>query len=167
MILRSKRLIPAVGVAAILLPALAYAAADMPPRKGGWWDTTIVTSQGTTKYHVCSDAAAEAAYRATTAQMEKLAGCTVRSLTKTATGWTRVSACEEDGRVAKTMTGTLTGDLNTGYKLETVTTGSYPSRTVATQKLLGACPAGRKPGQLVGSDGKVGPYPPPIPAWMK
>jgi hypothetical protein len=169
MILRSKRLIPAAGVAAILLPAIAYAAAaDVPLRKGGWWETTLTTPGGASKYHVCSDAAAEAANRATYAEMDKLAGCSVTSVTKTATGWTKMSTCRgENGKVTGTITFTLTGDLNTGYKTETTGTGSFTSGSRTTQKLLGACPAGRKPGQRVTSDGKVGPYPPPIPAWMK
>jgi hypothetical protein len=155
----------AVLVAAALAPSLTTAQSPAPPqRKPGWWETTMTMSAPMAMkqtMRTCTDAASEKANNAFSSNMQARGTCTQGPIRRTPAGWAFSSTCKE-GKMTTTTSGVVSGDFNSGYRMEAVTRMSpapmpqmAETRMTVDAKWLGACPAGRKPGDVVMANGMV------------
>jgi hypothetical protein len=153
--------------AAFAIPAAASRAATppIPARKAGWWEiNTQVTANSPMMFatvHLCTDAATEAKTSAFAARQAPDADCSSGPTARTAAGWSFAMTCKMQG-MTMTTAGTASGDFNSNYRAESTTRMSpapmpqlAETRTVMTSRWLGACPAGRKPGDMVMGNGMV------------
>lgn len=150
---------PVSVVAAIALAGVATAAASQsaPQRKPGWWDVTVRVMGFNSKVQVCTDARTEAAYPATAGNPGDR--CSPAVNRKTPQGWAFSTTCQTPNGPSRTN-GVVTGDFQSSYHVEATTqvpgmpAGMGPVATRIDGKYLGACPAPRKPGEMV-MNGKV------------
>jgi hypothetical protein len=161
--------VPLLAAAAVLVPAAALAAAApaAPHRKAGWWEMTSTMAMPTTmttKMNMCTDAATEARNNAFASnQGPGVANCTQGPMGRTPTGgWTFSSTCKMQGGITTTTSGVATGDFNSNYRVEATTRMSpapmpqmAETKMTLTGRWLGACPAGRVPGDMVMANGMV------------
>ncbi len=137
--------------------------AAAPVRKPGFWETTM-TMEGPHAHvmvtKVCTDAALE---RRTAMFGGANPGkdCSVHEMHRTAGGFAFRSVCKRHD-VTTTTAGKATGDFNSLYRVESTTRISAASgppgrerHMVMDNRWLGACPAGRKPGDLILPSGEV------------
>jgi hypothetical protein len=134
-----------------------------PVRKPGFWETTM-TMEGPHAHvmvtKICTDAALERR-TATFGGANPGKDCAVHEMHRTVGGFAFRSVCKRHD-VTTTTAGTATGDFNSRYRVESTTRISAASgppgrerHMVMDNRWLGACPAGRKPGDLVLSNGEV------------
>lgn len=157
-----------VSVLSVLVAASAAsvlaAPAGPPQRKAGWWEITTQMAAPmamTQKMNFCTDAATEARNSALAGNMQSQGDCTQGPIARTPGGWSFSSTCKMQG-MTMTTSGTATGDFQSNYRVD-ATTKMEPapmpqmaqSRMTITAKWLGACPAGRKPGDMVMGNGMV------------
>jgi hypothetical protein len=127
----------------VALAAGALAQVAEPHRKAGWWEMTAHLPNGTsmTRY-LCLDTAFDAHHSV----LAKQAGCT-QTVETVAGGYSFKKSCGGEN-----TSGTAIGDFNSGYKI-TEQRGTAKIQTDA--RWIGACPAGRKPGDMQMPDGSV------------
>ncbi|WP_309645972.1 DUF3617 family protein [Phenylobacterium sp.] len=147
----------AVGEAA---PAAANAPvsgpAAMPKRKPGLWSQTVTMAEFSQTTRICLDAAAEA-------KLSVLGGQATQDMCQQTTmtpklggGWTFSSVCDMGSGGKTTSTGTITGDFDTKYRMESdsTTEGAGAPQMNGSRKMVmeaawqGPCPADFKPGDM-------------------
>jgi hypothetical protein len=151
-----------VAIAALtvaVLGGVAVAQISPPLRKAGWWETTMIMNMGgrqqTMVTQGCTDEATEKASSVFSAGVAARGNCTRRDVTQIPGGWQSTSVCNF-GSGTRTSTATVTGDYQSHLHMELVSESAHgPDRTVMEMKWLGACPAGRKPGDVVLPGGMV------------
>lgn len=159
--MRVSALLAAALVGAVAAPAAAQMV--MPTRKPGYWDQTMVMPgpQGTTmKSQFCTDAAVEKSI-SVFGQQTAQASCSKNNVRRTPTGFAFESTCTF-GKSTTTTVGTATGDFSKAYTVSMVTKSNPPlapgmaeTKMSIQAKWLGACPTGRKPGDMVMPGGMV------------
>ena len=92
--------------------------------------------------HLCLDAAFDSRHSV----LAKQEGCT-QTVETVAGGYSFKKACG-----GQTTTGTAIGDFHTAYK---ITEQRGPARVQTAARWAGACPAGRKPGDMQMPNGTV------------
>ncbi len=109
----------------VVIAAGASAQVAEPHRKAGWWEMAAHLPNGTTMTRYLC---LDAAFDSRHSVLAKQEGCT------------------------ETTTGTAIGDFNSAYK---ITEQRGPARIQTDARLAGACPAGRKPGDMQMPNGTV------------
>ncbi len=111
-------------------------------------DQTMVTQD-------CTDDTSEKERSVLSAGAAVRGNCSRREVSQIAGGWQSTSVCNF-GSGPQTTTATVTGDFQSHVHIEQVSQSARgPSRMVMDMKWLGACPAGRRPGDVVGAGGQV------------
>ncbi len=119
-----------------VVAAGASAQVAEPHRKAGWWEMSAHLPGGTTMTrYLCVDAGFDSRHSMLATQE----GCT-QTVEAVAGGVAYRKTCK-----GETTTGTAIGDFNAAYKI-TEQRGATHIQTDA--RLVGACPAGRKPGDM-------------------
>ena len=151
------------GGAALAIAAAALAQSmTVPARKPGFWEQTMTMETGrgmTMKSQFCTDASVE---KKMSVLGQNMAGssCSQANMRKTPGGFAFDSTCNIAGRTT-TSSGVLTGDFQSGYRIDTVSKSSPPIAGAGETKMhieakwVGPCPAGRKPGDMVMPGGMV------------
>lgn len=138
----------ALCLASLALPASAQMAP--PKRKPGYWETRMtMPGMGPMTSQLCTDAAWEEKMSAFSQQGPGRQQCSPPLVAKTATGFSFQSSCTMGGRTTTTR-GTASGDFNSAYTMDLVsqTAGGPEMKMRIAAKWLGACPAGKKPGDM-------------------
>lgn len=139
--LSALSLLAALSAGAIAASAATDVAA--PQRKAGWWQMSAHLPNGSTMTrYLCLDATSDARHSV----LEAKEGCTMTAQ-KIAGGYSFQNAC-----AGGATSGTAIGDFNSAYKISEQK-GSAHMETDATW--MGACPAGRKPGDMLLPSGVV------------
>ena len=144
------------GAALFALPARAEF--EMPTRKPGLWEITMVmagTSIPPRTVQHCTDASTDKDMGAAFSPMTKDL-CSQQNVQKTATGFVIDSTCNIAG-VASTSHTEINGDFNSAYTVSVKSThpsmiaGAAPKETNMTMqaKWMGACAADQKPGDMI------------------
>ncbi len=152
--------VTAMVAAAALFSTAARADSSFPPRKPGWWQTTMVMTMNmkgqppdndTTPFIslMCSDAATDAI------TMKQMAGdtgkCLAFDITKSGDTYTVTGSCPDPmgGNGVMTTHGTMVfqGDTQIHIVSDTVSP-TMSGHITGDSKWLGACPAGVKPGDF-------------------
>jgi hypothetical protein len=139
-------------------PATATAPAGpvtMPSRKPGLWKQTVTTSGTHQVSSICLDKAAEAKLAVWGAGASKDV-CQQNELSPVPGGWAFKSTCDMGSGGKTTSHGTVTGDFNTRYKVQSESTtegAGAPQMNGAHMMSLeavweGPCPADMKPGDM-------------------
>jgi hypothetical protein len=154
-----RAILPALAAIA-LAPAASSRAQDeaAPSRKPGWWEMRMAISGPTPEpihqtMHICTDAAFDKQQSPLGVDMRGN-GCAPTRIARTATGWTVAGACDT-GQMKITADAVATGDLNARYHVDIVTRMNPPPTPQAAvvkvgmdARWIGACPAGKKPGDI-------------------
>lgn len=139
--MRHPFVVSGICVTLIALAGAALAQVTQPHRKAGWWEMAAHLPNGTTMTrYLCLDATFDARHPV----MAQQGGCT-QTVEAVAGGYAFKKSC--DGVVTS---GTAIGDFNSSYRI-TEQRGSTKIQTDA--RWVGACPAGRKPGDMQMPDG--------------
>jgi hypothetical protein len=152
--------VSAVVVGAALLGSAARADGSFPPRKPGWWQTTMVMTMSmkgqppdndTTPFTslMCSDATTDAI------TMKQMAGdtgkCLAFDISKSGDTYTITGSCPDPMGSSGVMTthGTMVFQSDTQIHIVSDTVSpSMSGHVIGDSKWLGACPAGVKPGDF-------------------
>jgi hypothetical protein len=155
-----KPLILAAGLAA-LLPALGSAQAPGMHRKPGMWETTMsLNGQQMMTMGMCTDEATEQRYSVVNPQPmgrgDGSSNCTGMTPTPIPGGYHVEGACTNAGRKSHVVA-TIKGNFDTAYSMDVATDvdGKAQPPVHMDAKWTGACPAGRKPGDMVMPGGMV------------
>jgi hypothetical protein len=146
----------AVAVAAGALAQIS----SFPIRRAGWWEaTTTMNLPGAPPNMVtmnCIDAASERAVGGLSQSLGQRRDCSQQSITPIPGGYRAQATCTRSGRTSS-INMIVTGDFNSHLHLDMTMNGAGPAAThmVIDEKYLGACPAGRRPGDVVGPNGMV------------
>jgi hypothetical protein len=156
-------LVPGCTLALLAGIALAVDA----PTKDGLWSIHIVstiTSTGTTKPKPTDVTMSRCQNKSVPLQLpgDPPKGAECKEISKSSTGSTRFfeMQCTQNGRTTRvketvTMKGENEAHTITDSTMEPPMGGMSGMKLVGAWKYLGACPAGVKPGDVVGPDGKV------------
>jgi hypothetical protein len=132
-----------------------------PVRKAGWWEVTNVINAGPAwVVHSCVDPASEA-LSGLSPPSAPGEGCSSTAPRRTAKGWEFSVTCKLSDSIDMQTEGVISGDLETSYRLDIFSKVTPPMPGMKDSKVeiqgrwLGACPAGRKPGETVGADGEI------------
>ncbi|WP_299814987.1 DUF3617 family protein [Tardiphaga sp.] len=144
-------------VAALCASAAAADAVELPTRKAGLWELTMLRAGSATPEVTMQHCTDEATDKQMTANFSPMAkqNCAKNDNQKTTTGYVTDSVCSFGGSTL-TSHSEIIGDFNSGYTM-TVTSssdkpppGMPPNSTVMLQaKWLGACGADQRPGDIV------------------
>jgi hypothetical protein len=137
-------------------PSAGDAHLGAPKRRNGWWEFTAAT--GSSRQNMCVAEATEAVFSAfdqiTQAPLLGYA-CSKTDFHKSGGGWAFDVACDTGipaaiGGGVVTSKGTISGDISTRYEVQmsVAQAGETRNGTVKAE-WKGACPAGRKAGDLV------------------
>jgi hypothetical protein len=154
-----KPLLLAAGLAA-LLPALGSAQAPGMNRKAGMWQTTMsLNGQQIMTMDMCTDQATEQHYSVVNPQPGRGGGasnCTGMTPTPAPGGYRIEGTCTNGGRKSHVVA-TIKGSFDTAYSMDVATDvdGKASPPIHMDAKWTGACPAGRKPGDMVMPGGTV------------
>jgi hypothetical protein len=143
---------------AAAIPVLCLADdAAMPVRKPGWWELNMTTRGPTPSpirqtARLCTDATVDQVQ--TPVGIRTGRNCPPIQVARTADGWTVQATCAVGPTTIATQ-GRASGDFNSSYHVE-LTTQLTPApmpqaaeiQTVLDAKWLGACPAGKAPGDV-------------------
>lgn len=154
--------LPAVSTAEAATPpaeSSATAHRGAPQRRSGWWEFASVTSTGRSlgTQGLCVTPATEAKFSAfDQITQERLIGtrCARADFQRGSQGWTFDVACDTGiaadlGGGVVVSKGLIKGDFTTRYEVQmTVTQAGETHKGTVTALWKGACPAGRKPGDL-------------------
>ena len=153
--------IAAIAALAVLLPAAAALADEMPTRKAGLWESKISSADmPVVTAKQCIDAETD---RKAMGAVGGASDCAKKTFTKTADGYDTEAECKIGGMTVKGH-GKITGDFETALHMEQTTDLSgipgipddQKSRVITIDaKRLGDCEAGQKPGDMIMPDGKV------------
>jgi hypothetical protein len=143
----------------------AVAVSQMPTRKAGLWEQSMVHDGAAPgimgKVRACIDAASERKLSLFGGRM-RAGKCSRWSVSRALNGaYHFTTTCDMDEAGVTTTAGTLTGDLGRAYHIHSLsnTTGSSipsmngPHVTDITSTYLGPCPAGMIPGDVVMANG--------------
>jgi hypothetical protein len=129
-------------------------ASGAPKRRDGWWEMTRFAADGSViaKQQLCVGAGSEEKFSILTQINITDDDCGGNALTRTPTGWNFHAKCQV--AVTKTeATGTISGDFRTSLRVDgTLVTDGQSDKMSVRGTWKGACPAGRKPGDLVNGD---------------
>ena len=138
------------------LPVEAAGADQLPIRKAGLWEITMVRTgspmPAITMQH-CTDATTDRAMNGMASPMTQQT-CSKQDIRKTATGYATDSVCTVAGRTI-TSHSEVTGDFNSAYTVATVSHsegGPAAARDTTSKieaKWIGACKPDQKPGDVV------------------
>lgn len=153
-----KPLVMAAGLAA-LLPALSSAQPPGAHRKPGMWETTMsMGGRQMMTMGMCTDEETERHYSLANPQPmgRGSSDCTGMTPTPVPGGYHIEGTCNNAGHKTH-MIGTIKGDFNTAYSMDmnTDVDGKAQPPVHMDAKWTGACPAGRKPGDMVMPGGMV------------
>ncbi len=136
-----------------------------PMRRSGWWEFSARTAAGAAmgKQQLCVSMASEARFSAfDQITQEQLIGyqCARKDFHQVGNTWSFDVVCDTGtpaslGGGVVSSQGTITGDMQTEYEIRMAIKQAGETRNGAVKAAWkGACPAGRKPGDLVidGSD---------------
>ncbi|MBB5049839.1 hypothetical protein HNR60_004623 [Rhodopseudomonas rhenobacensis] len=157
---RALKAISAAGLLAALLstlPARAEPAVELPTRKAGLWELSMLpageTTPNMTMQH-CTDESTDKQMSSSFSPMAKSA-CSKNETVKTATGYSTDAVCSVAG-IQTTSHSEITGDFNAAYSVKITShnesaPAGVPSDTAMTlqAKWLGACKADQKPGDIM------------------
>ncbi len=144
-----------------LLPATAMGAEELPIRKAGLWEITMVRTgspRPTMTMQHCTDANTDRAMNGMGSPMAQQA-CSKQDIRKTATGYATDSVCNIAGRTI-TSHSDIVGDFNSAYTVTTVSNaeggaaGSRSTTSTIEAKWIGACKPDQKPGDVMMPDGR-------------
>jgi len=140
-------------------PAASEAGSPAPPalkRKAGLWEMKMASAGVTQATQVCVDPATDEKL-GITGQHAGSNPCKQQSLTPAPGGWAVTSVCDLGEAGTMTSHATITGDVNSHYRVEVEATttgasapqmnGAHKSTMEATWK--GPCPAGMQPGDMM------------------
>jgi hypothetical protein len=144
---------------AAAIPALGMAAdTEFPARKPGWWELDMTTQMSSgaqpvrQTVHLCTNPAVDKVQTPVGVRVEKR--CQPLQVSRTSGGWSFTQTCVM-GRRTTTSQGQVRGDFNSRYHVDMtmrMTPAPIPQaaevRTTMDAKWLGACPAGKKPGDV-------------------
>lgn len=145
---------------AAAIPALGLAAdSEFPARKPGWWEIDMTTQAASgaqpvrQTVHLCTNPAVDKEQTPVGVRVEK--SCPPLQVSRTSGGWSFAQTCVIMGRTTAKSQGRVRGDFNSRYHVD-MTTRMTPAptpqaaevRTTMDAKWLGACPAGKKPGDV-------------------
>jgi hypothetical protein len=137
----------------------AAAAQFVPPtRRAGWWEQSFTMNMGgkehTMTTQMCTDPEIEKQY-SVFSQTMSARNCSRRDVTPVPGGWRVDSECSgPDG--AHTTSGMVTGDFQSHLHMDFVTHSARGAdHVVMDMRWVGACPAGRRPGDMVMPGGQV------------
>ena len=151
---------PALGLAAaalMLAQAATEASPATPERKPGWWRLEIATQTGMPRpmrqtVHLCTDPSIDRVQ--TPFGVHTGPGCPPNRVSRAGNGWDIAASCQV-GAMAMTTQGHLTGDLASAYHVDLdVRMQPPPTPRMGDVHVAmdahreGACPAGKKPGDL-------------------
>jgi hypothetical protein len=136
----------------------------MPGRRAGLWQTTMsgmgAEGRGMTM-SMCVDPAVERSFSPGAGAYSRGPGgggesnCSQEEAHRTANGWSFRSVCTRRGGVV-TTSGRLTGDLQSHYHLEIVSTGEGPEKHMTMDAAwTGPCPSGGAGQSITLPDGRV------------
>jgi hypothetical protein len=143
---------------AAAIPALCLADdSAMPVRKPGWWELSL-TTRGPTPAPIrqtarlCTDAAVDQVQ--TPLGIRTGRSCPPIQVSRAAEGWSFQASCVT-GQTTISTEGRANGDFNSRYHVELTTRLDPPPvpqaaeiHTAIDAKWLGACPAGKTPGDV-------------------
>ena len=154
------RVIPIIILAASFAFVSTAQALDLPKRKSGLWEMTMIGKQTNGQPQTvttCVDMKADMGL--TSSFGDKIPkNCKQPTMKKSAGAITVTSVCKfTDSTV--TTTAVLTGDFSSTYKIDRTSTYNPPnkgmkeSKQTIDAKWLGACKAGQRPGDMIMPDG--------------
>ena len=133
-----------------------------PKRRSGWWEFTADTVRG--RQNMCVTEATEAVVSAfDQITQAPLLGynCSKTDFHKSGSGWAFDVACDTGipaaiGGGVMTSKGTISGDIRTRYEVQmSVAQAGVTRNGTVKAEWKGACPAGRKAGDLVIDDSTI------------
>lgn len=143
---------------AAAIPALCLGAdTAMPERKPGWWEMNVTVAGPTPQpihqtVHICTDAAVDQVQTPVGIHTGKQ--CPPVQAARTPDGWTFQATCVL-GRTTISTQGRASGDFGSRYHVDLTTRLNPPPmpqvaevRSAIDATWLGACPAGKKPGDM-------------------
>jgi hypothetical protein len=143
---------------ALLAPLASAEGPTLPTRRAGWWDQTTNMNIGGEPHAMtsqfCTDATIEKQYSVLSANLGARNNCTRRDVTPIPGGWHAVSTCGGRGG-QQTISATVTGDFQSHVHMDIDMSGAASSHVVMDMRYLGACPPGRRPGDMVMPGGMV------------
>ena len=145
---------PAAADAPVVTPAnVALTPKGAPMRRAGYWQVTRDEAPAPSQFH-CVDNESEAKFSLFD-WLAMVGECSKKDFKRTADGWSFDTQCSMMNMTTE-QKGTLSGDFQNVYVIDQeVTTGGHGSeKGVLRGKWVGQCPAGLKPGDFAGSDGK-------------
>jgi hypothetical protein len=157
--MRSSVLLAALTVAFAASSLAASPPFDMPKRKSGLWEMTVhpagAPAPGATAKQCVdqkSDDVMRNQAREAKAQLDK--DCSKQDWKQVSGGWEFESVCTFAG-TKHTTKGTLTGSMDSGYKMVMDAQYDPPMNGIATNhmemeaKWIGACPPDMRPGDMI------------------
>ena len=161
LIMRPSLVLAAAGFVATSLSVVAVAQPFEPPtRRSGYWDQTITGQAGGRSRTMTSQFCTDPTVEKQNSVVGTGAGrtCAKREFHRIPTGFSFSTVCTVSGMTRESR-GTVSGDFQSHYHMDVVSTASGDPvgerRTSIDSKWLGPCPAGRKPGDMVMSNGMV------------
>jgi hypothetical protein len=150
----------AITITLAVLGGASIAQMSPPARRAGWWESTMNMSMGgrpqTIVQHMCTDAATEKSYSVLSGGMSARANCSRRNVEAIPGGWRGTSVCNFGNSGPRTTTSTMTGDFQSHVHVDIESQSARgPEHMSIDMKWLGACPAGRIPGDVVMPGGQV------------
>lgn len=155
---RIRLALPLAGAFCATLAAAALAADDMPKRKSGLWE--IRMGAGGPTMSQCVDQTRDEAFRQMGKEMAEDMKCTKTNVQKGAGTYSFQQTCQM-GQTKMTSSTKVTGDFETGYRMESMTKydppmmGMSEGKTVMEAKWLGACKPGQRPGDMTMPGGRT------------
>src|SRR5688572_20429410 len=137
-------------------PSSGVAHLGAPERRSGWWE--FGTETGSSRQNMCVTTATEAVFSAfDQITQAPLLGytCSKTDFQKSGSGWAFDVACDTGipaaiGGGIMTSKGTISGDISTRYEVQmSVAQAGVTRNGTVKAEWKGACPAGRKAGDLV------------------
>ena len=163
-IFRITIVLAAVAVAGSALARNQIDLDNMPKLRAGYWETTSTTQDASGKEtmtsFLCIDDAVQQKM-SVFAQGGMGGMCSEVSMKpQGANRWAFRSVCNPANMGRMVSEGTISGDMRTHYRSETVTTGSMMGqsmndRSVQEARHVGACPEGIVPGDIVTKEGTI------------
>lgn len=154
-----RRLSPLALGALLAFPFPAIAAEELPKRRAGLWESTVVGSSGTQSVKQCID---ENTDRLALGAVMGPNTCTQTRFVKNGDAYEVEATCKIGPMTSKGIS-KISGDFNSKLKIEVATevagapgkTQPIHSKSVQESSYIGPCTDGLSPGDIVLPDGKV------------
>jgi hypothetical protein len=154
----TDRMLPLLCIVVLVVAGEALAQpSPTPVRKPGWWEMSLNVEGPTPSpahqlIRMCTDKSIDRVQ--SPFGVHSGSSCPPPQTTPNGHGWDIVSECKV-GAMTVTTTGHASGDLNSAYHVDLVTRMSPPPtpqmseiRLAVDARWLGACPSGKKPGDV-------------------